>query len=176
MNFNNNTSILKDFSQPLIKVNQLFSSMESVYKFKTFKKNIKFKRYNRGLTRFIINRKKYILRKKRTTLIFKTYHAGYWTAFYKVTKQAYRYYQMQNVLSLAIFFTNTTYINRVGMQGLEQHKETNLNSSALSKRLVKRSVFFNKQVLSFLLLSKQGSYGVSFLSNNYSIQQNHFRF
>ena len=77
MNFNNNTSILKNFSQPLIKVNQLFSSMESVYKFKTFKKNIKFKRYNRGITRFIINRKKYVLRKKRTTLIFKTYHAGY---------------------------------------------------------------------------------------------------
>ena len=77
MNVSNNTLILKSFTQSLIKVNKLFNSMESAYKFKTFKKNIKFKRYNRGITRFIINRKKYILRKKRTTLIFKTYHAGY---------------------------------------------------------------------------------------------------
>lgn len=41
-----------------------------VYRFKTFKKNIRFLKHNRGLTKFIINRKKYILRKKRTSLQF----------------------------------------------------------------------------------------------------------
>lgn len=176
MNINNYTSKLKSFSQPPIKVNQLLNSMESAYKFKTFKKNIKFKRFNRGLTRFIINRKKYILRKKRTTLIFKTYHAGYWTSFYKVTKQAYRFYQMQNILGLMMSLTNVRYMNRVGTQGLEQQKETNLNTTSISKKLVRKSVFFNKQVLSFLMVSKQGTYGVNFLSNNYTLQQNHFRF
>ena len=43
---------------------------KKVYKFKTFKKNIRFLKHNRGLTKFIINRKKYILRKKRTSLQF----------------------------------------------------------------------------------------------------------
>ena len=83
---------------------------------------------------------------------------------------------MQNILGLMMFFTNVTYINRVGAQGLEQQKETNLNSTSISKRLVKRSVFFNKQILSFLVLSRQGNYGVSFLSNNYALQHSHFRF
>ena len=83
---------------------------------------------------------------------------------------------MQNILSLIMFFTNLTYINRVGTQGLEQQKETNLNSASISKRLVKKSVFFNKQVLSFLMISRQGDYGVNFLTNNYTLQQNHFRF
>ena len=46
------------------------NSILKVYRFKLFKKTMKFKRYNRGLTRFIINRKKYILRKKRTSLQF----------------------------------------------------------------------------------------------------------
>lgn len=77
MNVFNKISTFKTCNQPVLKLNQSFSLMENAYKFKTFKKNIKFKRFNRGLTRFIINRKKYILRKKRTTFIFKTYHAGY---------------------------------------------------------------------------------------------------
>ena len=62
------------------------------------------------------------------------------------------------------------------VERLGKYKETNLNSTSISKRLVKRSVFFNKQVLSFLMLSGQGNYGVSFLSNNYALQQGHFRF
>lgn len=44
--------------------------MNKVYKFKIFKKTTKFKKYNKGLTRFIINRKKYILRKKKTSYAF----------------------------------------------------------------------------------------------------------
>ena len=51
----------------LISDNYSTLSMKKIYKFKIFKKTTKFKRYNRGLTRFIINRKKYILRKKRTS-------------------------------------------------------------------------------------------------------------
>ena len=47
--------------------NVFLSSMTRVYRFKLFKKTTKFKRYNRGITKFIINRKKYILRKKRTS-------------------------------------------------------------------------------------------------------------
>ena len=47
--------------------NILLNSMIKVYRFKLFKKTTKFKRYNRGITKFIINRKKYILRKKRTS-------------------------------------------------------------------------------------------------------------
>ena len=44
--------------------------VNKVYRFKTFKKNIRFLKHNRGLTKFIINRKKYVLRKKRTSLQF----------------------------------------------------------------------------------------------------------
>ena len=83
---------------------------------------------------------------------------------------------MQNILGLMMSLTNVRYMNRVGTQGLEQQKETNLNTTSISKKLVRKSVFFNKQVLSFLMVSKQGTYGVNFLSNNYTLQQNHFRF
>lgn len=48
--------------------NIFLGSMVKVYRFKLFKKTTKFKRYNKGITKFIINRKKYILRKKRTSL------------------------------------------------------------------------------------------------------------
>ena len=42
----------------------------SIYNFKAFKKNIKFKKYNYGITKFIKNRKKYVLRKKVTNYVF----------------------------------------------------------------------------------------------------------
>ena len=76
MNINNNLA-LSSFDVPILRVNRMFNHAEKAYKFKLFKKNIKFKRFNRGLTRFIINRRKYILRKKRTIFIFQTYHVGH---------------------------------------------------------------------------------------------------
>jgi len=54
-------TFLKEFNLAVLKMNR-------VYKFKVFKKTTKFKRYNRGLTKFIYNRKKNILRKKRSSL------------------------------------------------------------------------------------------------------------
>ena len=64
MNFNNNLYSYKNFNNSIVKSNAIFNFAEKAYKFKSFKKNIKFKRFNKGLTRFIINRRKYILRKK----------------------------------------------------------------------------------------------------------------
>ena len=42
-------------------------SLIKVYEFKSFKRNLKFKKYNIGVTRFIKNRKKYITRKRFTS-------------------------------------------------------------------------------------------------------------
>ena len=76
MNINNNL-LLYNFNTSIGHTNKIFNHAEQAYKFKFFKKNIKFKRFNRGLTRFIINRRKYILRKKRTIFIFQTYYVGF---------------------------------------------------------------------------------------------------
>jgi hypothetical protein len=42
-----------------------FDLLKNSYRYKVFKKNLKFKKLNRGITKFIINRKKYLKRKKK---------------------------------------------------------------------------------------------------------------
>jgi len=47
-----------------------------IYKFKIFKKTTRFKKYSIGPTKYIINRKKYQTRKKRSTNLLNYYQAS----------------------------------------------------------------------------------------------------
>lgn len=59
--------LTKDKTQNILLSNS--SQVLSLYEFKTFKKNLRFKKYNLGITKFIKNRKKYFVRKRRTSNI-----------------------------------------------------------------------------------------------------------
>ncbi len=89
-----------------------FNTFLNVSGFKTFKKNLKFKKYNLGITRYIKNRRKYYLRKKTTNNIDILYIITNWTKIYKNYKQINRGVQTKLTFSystLPDFFTDIKY-------------------------------------------------------------------
>ena len=131
-----------------------------VYRFKTFKKNIRFLKHNRGLTKFIINRKKYILRKKRTSLQFIAGITWFWTKFYAVSRQNARFFQSFNILNYSLTLSDAGFSYKISYKALLDKLHFNgINFGSLTKRIFwnnslyilsnsfsYRSVFFNTQV------------------------------
>lgn len=114
----------------------------TVYKFKAFKKTTKFKRYNRGLTRFIINRKKNILRKKRSSLQFVSHLTHFWTLSYSSLRGSIRFFQNLNV-----FRYSSNLISNYFMDKLHT-KEYNLSKSSIWDHSyvtasISKNLFFN---------------------------------
>lgn len=115
-----------------------FSHFRSLHKFKIFRKTTKFKRYNRWGTRFILNRKKYILRKRRTMLITNFSLISFWSSIYKKQKQYNRYHQSLNILPLTLSLSNRNYF-----EILISRIFTNYNMGATPGSSVANYNFFN---------------------------------
>lgn len=83
---------------------------------------------------------------------------------------------MQNILSLSLIFSDVSFFNKLSQKSLTQPRPTSFNSSAISKKLIKKSVFFSHYTQSFLDLTSNGVYGLCFLNNDCDFYQNHFRY
>ena len=113
-------------------------SLLSIYNFKAFKKNIKFKKYNYGITKFIKNRKKYVLRKKVTNYVF-LYNIAYTWSKLNVGKRYYtKYVQLLNCFKY--FFTDLNLIS------LQRNSFNFLNYVTLPKKILIHSIFFTKGI------------------------------
>ena len=73
-------------------------------------------------------------------------------------------------------FTDIAFLNASSQQTFSKSHPTSFNSSAVSKKLLKKSVFFNKYSQSLLDVTKDGIHGICFLNNDLEFYQNHFRF
>lgn len=117
--------------------------MLKIHRFKVFKKTTKFKRYNRGLTRFIINRKKYILRKKRTSLQFQFNLSVCWTKYYFFLRNYNRFLQALSTLNITLtlssklFYKKVVNKNALSITQLPQPSPFTFTS-------IKKKLFFNK--------------------------------
>ena len=69
-----------------------FDLLKNTYRYKVFKKNLKFKKLNRGITKFIINRKKYLKRKKKTNLVLYYQVALFWSKLYSKKKGVFLFF------------------------------------------------------------------------------------
>ena len=134
--------------------------VNKVYRFKTFKKNIRFLKHNRGLTKFIINRKKYVLRKKRTSLQFIAGITWFWTKFYTISRQNARFFQSLNVLNYSLTLSDAGFSYKISYKALLDKLHTSgINFTSITKRIFwnsslyilsnsfsYKSVFFNTQL------------------------------
>ena len=115
-------------------IKKQFSEMLFLYNFKAFKKNLRFKKYNIGITKFIKNRKKYFTRKRKTSNIINYIYLYKWSKLYILKKQVYRFTQLQNLNTFSL-------ISRVlSLSGPSYKPDSSclLNFSEISK-----GVFFN---------------------------------
>ena len=110
------------------------SQILSLYEFKTFKKNLRFKKYNLNITKFIKNRKKYTVRKRRTSNIISYLYMYTWAKFYMVSKQNSRYIQLQSL-------GNYAFISRTITSSLITNKLNGNLTINLSK--ISKNIFFN---------------------------------
>ena len=123
-------------------------SMNHAYKFKVFKKTTKFKKYNRGLTRFIHNRKKNILRKKRSSLQFMSYIVNFWTKYYTALRNSTRFYQSLNILPYTSTLTSLAFTQKFYTKDLYQASTSiwgyNYNTASISKKFFFNKALFNR--------------------------------
>lgn len=116
--------------------------MKKVYKFKVFKKTTKFKRYNRGITKFILNRKKYILRKKRGPLQFKLFNIYFWTKSYSKMRHSIRFLQSLHCFKTSIILSSNILFNKLALK-----MAIGYNFYCISKKYFFNSSLFNKNIL-----------------------------
>lgn len=111
-----------------------FSEMLFLYNFKAFKKNLRFKKYNIGITKFIKNRKKYFTRKRKTSNIINYIYLYKWSKLYILKKQIYRFTQLQNLNK----FSLVSRVLSLSKPSSKPDSNCLLNFSEISK-----GVFFN---------------------------------
>lgn len=153
----------------LVNKNNSLIVMNKVYKFKIFKKTTKFKRYNRGLTRFIINRKKYILRKKRTTYQLMLHFSFFWSKFYMTLRHMNRYSQLLGSLNYSltlsdIQFTNKSFKKYLNSASSNDYKPTYVSFSIKKAFLLNKSLYALKNIQGSEVLYKQSRVGLLLLN------------
>jgi len=116
--------------------------LSTVYKFKVFKKTTKFKRYNRGLTKFIINRKKNVLRKKRSSLQFVSHLTHFWTLSYSSLRGSIRFSQNLNMLKYSGNLINTYFMDKLHTKDYNLSKSSIWDYSYITASISK-NLFFN---------------------------------
>lgn len=125
--------------------------VRKVHSFKVFKKSTKFKKYNKGLTKFIMNRKKYTLRKKVTSLINKFMVPLDWANYFSKKRQLIRFYQSYSILSYCTPTVNNKILLRLNDTTSSNPLESpeiiaNVNSSFLAKGIARNSSLFNLKI------------------------------
>lgn len=144
--------------------NNSLITMNKIYKFKIFKKTTKFKRYNRGLTRFIINRKKYILRKKRTNYQLMLNLSFFWSKFYMTLRHINRYSQLLGSLNYSLTlsdvqFTNKSFKKYLNSASSNDYKPAYASSSSKRAFLLNRSLYIPKNIQGPGVFHKQSRIG-----------------
>lgn len=148
------------FETSLIK-SYLFTTVKKVHSFKVFKRSTKFKRYNKGITKFIMNRKKYFLRKRATSFIGKTLVPLKWSFYFSKKRQLIRFFQNFYIL-------NYTMSVPTSALALKSYDYLYSSSNALFKKNFKINMaFIAKRILfnNSLFLSKFFSYIKVFFKN-----------
>jgi hypothetical protein len=146
-------------------------SIKKIYKFKIFKKTTKFKRYNRGLTRFIINRKKYILRKKRTSYQLMFNLSFFWSKFYMLSRHTNRHSQLLGSLSYSLTLSNIKFTSKSTKKYIDNasssdYKPSYILTSAKQGLLFNRSLYALKNMNGLRSLYKQTRFGFLLFNNN----------
>lgn len=156
--------LLVSFESSVVKFN-IFNTVKKVHSFKVFKKSTKFKKYNNSITRFIMNRKKYLIKKKTTTFINKFFVPLLWSSYFSKKKQLVRFYQFYYMLDYMITLASNALILRsydllFSTSNKMLIDKFYLNSTFLSKQILVNNTLFNpltpKSTINFYKNTKFG--------------------
>lgn len=130
--------------------NFIFSN-KKVHSFKVFKRSTKFKRYNRGHTKFVLNRKKYTLRKKITTSYTKFKVPLSWSIYFSKKRQLTRFYQYYFILDYNMSLANQSILLNLRNSIDQNQASLGFNFSFLTKNILRNSSLFPTKVFLNLL-------------------------
>lgn len=125
----------------------------TIYKFRIFKKTTRFKRYSFGLTKYIINRKRYQIRKKRSRNLPLYYLGSTWSINYRRLSQAVKCNQLRLSLPNSSLTPSRLFITRKSIQLGYNY----VNTVVISKRLLKNSSLFIPPQAKFVYLLSTNS-------------------
>ena len=119
-------------------INNNLKRITKIYIFKSFKKNLKFKKYRIGITSFVTNRKKYFLKKRNTNFLVKFNISSIWSKNYLKYKQYNRFVQFINITNFTLSFINLNFFKKKTiLKGLF------FNINTISKRIYFKLPFKN---------------------------------
>lgn len=129
-----------------------FNSLLKVYQFKSFKKNLRFKRLGKGVTKFLKTRKKYFFKKRQTSNIFDYIYMYTWGKSYMLSRQFVRYSQLLQISSIG--FNSIKFLCDLRTKVLlsDSLKIIFFNFSTMSKKLFFNNTYFFKK--NYLALHK----------------------
>ena len=116
--------------------------IKNIYNFKIFKKNIKFKKYNKGFSKYIINRKKYFLKKKRTNFFFYYFIVNNWTLYFNRLRRYIKYYQMLCILNKLYSIPSIEFFSKNNLLGVPFNSARVPVKNLLNKFFIKK--FYNQ--------------------------------
>lgn len=120
----------------------LFNSVKKVHLFKVFKKTTRFKKYRKYVTGFVMNRRRYIIRKKRTRFQYLFNSAAAWGSVYRRLRQVSRFLQNVNILAGTLTFSHARFIEKVTISTFYKPTETPIPQFAS----ISKPIFFNNSL------------------------------
>lgn len=164
------------FNKSVAQKLQFFKNIKSfikIYKFKIFKKTTRFKKHSVGLTKYIINRKKYHNRKKRSTNLLNYYISNNWSLNYRKKAQFVRYAQTLYLFDKSSAVINVNYVSKKTLSLPNVY----INTTCITKSLIYTKILFGlKKPAPINLLNKNANTGyvyknsISKVNDFYKIQ------
>lgn len=122
----------------------LFPAVKDVYLFKVFKKTTRFKKYKKYQTGFVMNRRRYMIRKKRTRFQYLFNSAAAWGGVYRRVRQVVRFLQNVCILNSTLTFSCTDFLKKMGISTFYKPRTSPIpNFSSVAK-----TIFFNTSLFS----------------------------
>ena len=117
----------------------LFPAVKDVYLFKVFKKTTRFKKYRKYQTGFVMNRRRYMIRKKRTRFQYLFNSAAAWGGVYRRVRQVTRFLQNVNILNVMLTFSCANFLRKTCISTFYKKRSSPIpNFSSVAK-----TIFFN---------------------------------
>lgn len=149
--------------------------IHSIHSFKVFRRSTKFKRYNRGITKFIMNRRRYIVRKKVANEISKFLIPLSWSQYFSTKRQFTRFFQLLFIIPLTLPLVSQELVKNsletlVANRSFTALSAFNVNAASLTKSLLcNKSLFIPHMMTSFLSLFDYTRCNVLLACNTHNI-------
>ena len=140
-----------------------------------FKRSTKFKRYNRGITKFVMNRRKYIVRKRVANEISKFLIPLFWSKYFSTKRQFTRFFQLLFIVPFTLPLVSQELVKNsletlVANKSFTALSALSVNTASLTKSLLRnKSLFIPQMMTSFFGLFDYTRYNILLACSTHSM-------